>query len=641
MFLRDLLARLEKIPWLAEILALAGGILYVIQSWTYAHTQDSVLDEGLYLLKGYLFASGRYQPFQEFGPWTNHMPLSFLIPGYFQVWFGEGIRTGRLLSICLGILFLIAFWILAKRFGGSWLAAGAIWVVALNPAMIKVYSVMTSQVLVICILMWIFVLTTGEDRTLWQIILGAGLAGLLPLTRLNMLPLLPLLLIYIVWEQGFRWGIWAIISGLFTFSLGNFLYWPEILGLWDNWIPKTLISFLQPPEVVNGGTGVWNPEVSLSTRWVSFFEGIRYHFFSVMGMIGAFFLWFSLKKDKRTFREFKTFVFLSVFFVLMFYFHAWASLTKDYCVFCFSSYLSFFGFTGVLILILALSNWYKTTRVLGKIWMWLLVVFTSLGIAFSYLKMIEVPLILRNAVDFGISISIPRVKDGQLQGGSVGWLALISNKFGWDYAQVEIQARLLFMMVLITLIGGGVTWLILKIFSKLEKIPSFHQRIPQPLSSFVLLAFILFGLLLSPTAVLAGGRQAYDCDADVIASFEENGNYLAENIPPGSQVYWKGWVGLSLLLYQTDLEFFPAQFNNVYSYREGGDPVELEKSGLWNETLARQWAAEADYILIAERYYSGWLADYVENGAYMELTPTSPLNPCRPESRVHIYRRIP
>ena len=32
--------------------------------------------------------SGEYQPYQDYGVWTNHMPPSFLIPGLIQVWFG-------------------------------------------------------------------------------------------------------------------------------------------------------------------------------------------------------------------------------------------------------------------------------------------------------------------------------------------------------------------------------------------------------------------------------------------------------------------------------------------------------------------------------------------------------------------------
>ena len=49
----------------AEGLALLGGFVYLYQSWLYAHTQNSVLDEGSYLVKGFLFATGKYWPYQD------------------------------------------------------------------------------------------------------------------------------------------------------------------------------------------------------------------------------------------------------------------------------------------------------------------------------------------------------------------------------------------------------------------------------------------------------------------------------------------------------------------------------------------------------------------------------------------------
>ena len=100
---RRRISRITGTSWVAEALAIMGGILYAAQSWAYARTQLSILDEGAYLLKGYLFATGKYTPFQEYGPWSNHMPFSFLIPGYAQVIFGPGLRTGRYFAIALGL----------------------------------------------------------------------------------------------------------------------------------------------------------------------------------------------------------------------------------------------------------------------------------------------------------------------------------------------------------------------------------------------------------------------------------------------------------------------------------------------------------------------------------------------------------
>ena len=137
MTLFDRMASLRERPWLAEILAGLAGVTYIVQAFIYAHTQFSVLDEGAYLVKGYLFATGQYTPFQDYGPWTNHMPLSFLIPGWVQAIFEPGLRTGRYFSIFLGIVLLLGLWWVTRRLGGRWWAAGAVWAIALNPALDK------------------------------------------------------------------------------------------------------------------------------------------------------------------------------------------------------------------------------------------------------------------------------------------------------------------------------------------------------------------------------------------------------------------------------------------------------------------------------------------------------------------------
>ena len=91
---RDFLRKLDT-PWLAGLLTAAAFALYFIQAVIYAHSMDVTMDEGTYLMKGLLFIKGIYRPFQEFGPITNKMPLSYLIPGAAQAVFGPGLRTGE------------------------------------------------------------------------------------------------------------------------------------------------------------------------------------------------------------------------------------------------------------------------------------------------------------------------------------------------------------------------------------------------------------------------------------------------------------------------------------------------------------------------------------------------------------------
>jgi hypothetical protein len=95
------ISKILSLPWLPYALALAGGLVYIFHAVLIAHTKTSFLDEGLYLYKGYLFVNGTQTPFADYGVWTNHAILSFLIPGYIQKLFGPGLETGRYFLILI------------------------------------------------------------------------------------------------------------------------------------------------------------------------------------------------------------------------------------------------------------------------------------------------------------------------------------------------------------------------------------------------------------------------------------------------------------------------------------------------------------------------------------------------------------
>jgi hypothetical protein len=150
--LRTVFRFLKERPALADLLSITGMAIHAALLWAFAHTQISVLDEGLYLYKGWLFANGRYTPFQDYGAWTNQMPLAFLIPGWVQMIFGPGLRTGRVMAVALGILALLGLWLTTRRLGGRWVAALCVAVVALNPAAARMVTMAASQGLTACIL---------------------------------------------------------------------------------------------------------------------------------------------------------------------------------------------------------------------------------------------------------------------------------------------------------------------------------------------------------------------------------------------------------------------------------------------------------------------------------------------------------
>jgi small basic protein len=625
--------RLRLDARVATLISVLGGLLYLGQSWVYAHTQASLLDEGAYLVKGYLFATGVYRPYQDYGLWTNHMPLAFLVPGYAEALFGPGLRTGRYLAILFGCLIVLGLWIVTRRMGGKWWAAIAVWVLALNPAVIKLYSLANSQALLACMLVWIMVLTLGESQPLWQILVGSALAGAILVTRVNLAPVLIFLLAYLFWQHGWRMAGLAFVAGILPVLIGHALYWPGILKIWAHWLPLKLFPFLRAWGNPPGSDPTWQPVVTTETRVLSFFQGIRFHFTALVAALAAWLLWLPRNKWPSASR-YKDAVFVSGLLAVLILAHMWAALGKDYCVFCFPVYLSFFSFLGLILFAICISAligagihslpaWRQAAAGLAVI-----VLLTGIG----YGTFTEVGGGLLPVLD----ISVPRMQAMRFLPGRVPLGTLFQNKLGLSDAAFEQLARRI-----LPAIAGLTIGIVLVILSHyLSRFTA--RRFAPGRASFgviALLSTLLLGMILSPTLLLGGGYNTYDCQGDVIQGYENAGQYLAEVIPPGSLVYWRGGNSSVPLLYIKNVRIFPAQINGDYSLRKGGDPDELVKFGFWSESLAQVWSREADYILIEERLFNGWLSQLVEAGGYDEIRPTPSTVICRNNASIHIYRR--
>lgn len=606
-------------PWIAEFIALLGGLAYLIQAIKHAHFQVSILDEGAYLYKGFLYASGQYAPFQEYGPWGNHMPLSFLIPGYIQTIFEPGLRTGRYFSIALALLLLIGLWIIANRLGGRWWAAGAIWAVALNPMFSRIYSNAYSQVLVACMLIWVMVLILNEKTVLWQLVLGSALAGVLLITRLNMVLVLPLLVAYIFWQHGRRAGILATIAGTLAVISGHALFWPGIMRLWASWLPASISPFLNAWRGVDTGSDVWNPELSFVQRWLSFWYGIRFNFIALVGLIGLGLLGFQRKSWTSTFYH-RSAIFLSVLLGLLTAAHAWASLLSNYCVYCFQTYLTFFAPVAFLLIIIVFRGWSGGQSKWFIMFLGLLILFISVWVGFS------------TYLDLGpqiIEMILPRFKEGHFVEGNVPLWGFMKHKLGLPYQ----TSRKLIPALLGLAVGSSILILAWGINRR--------SKGTENSGLLVIGVFLIVGLILSPTRVLGNGFQDYDCNGDVITAHEAVGQYLREVIPPGSDVYWHGPESVVPMLYLPGTSIYLPQINSKYSFRLGGDTQEMLKIGLWNDELADKWKQEADFVIIEEHNYNPEWKTFLESGDFDELPKSPTTTPCRDDARLRIFRRRP
>ncbi|MEW5870309.1 MAG: glycosyltransferase family 39 protein [Chloroflexota bacterium] len=577
-----------------------------------------MLDEGAYVYKGYLFASGQYQPYQPYGPWSNHMPLAFLIPGYIQEWFGPGLRTARLFAIFTAILMLLGLWLLIRRLSTRGWAASAIWIMALNPAMLKAYSTAVSQGLTACMLVWVLVLVLGERRSVWQLVLGSILAGLIVMTRENMLPILPLLVLYLLWEYGWRIGLLSAFASGLTLIFFFALYWPNIMQVWNR-LPRWATPFLSAWRLPKDYDGTWDPTVTNAGRVLSFFHALRFQFASIIGPLAAVLLWPKTWKSKA---QFRSGVFLLALFVALMATHMWAALGKEYCVFCLAGYVAFFSPLGLILLILTFQNWRSQLPIWLQVIIIVMILSSSAGLGFGSFEELGKSI---------YNISIPQWLLGSSTPGSAALGAVLVNKFGLLAQDLR--------RILPTVFGFALGVLVLLLAWSARKIT--HSR-RQSFGYWSLVTFLVLGILLSPTLVLGGGYNAYDCSEDVIASYEAAGQHLAATIPPGSRVYWRGTLSAVPLLYVPDIRIYPPQINDGYTYLEGGEDLDqIYRLGRWNEALARQWLDEADILLVEARFFKGWLRDAIMTLPLEQLPPTPPTVYCREDSQILIFKKIP
>ncbi|MCX6079578.1 MAG: glycosyltransferase family 39 protein [Chloroflexi bacterium] len=624
--IRKILRYFQGRPNLADLFAVVGMVTYCITLWGLAHNQISVLDEGLYLFKGWLFVTGQYSPFQAYGAWTNQMPLAFLIPGWVEMFFGPGLLTGRMMAIFLGMLMLPAIWLTARRLGGRWIAAGVIIAIVLNPAAARMYALAASQGLVACLLAWTMWFSLGRNQKHWQVLIGGLLAGCTVMVRINMIPLLPLLTLYILWARGWRAMLWSLSGMLFSFGITHLAYWPNILTLWAKWLPLGFLKTWFPPKTIP----TWKPDNPLEFRIASFFLAFRYHFAALAGSLATWIFW--PKREKITTENFKIAVFLSVLIIFFFLLHAWAALGNEYCVFCFPTYTAFFAGVGLLLTAVTLP-WWNLNPPAWRKWLGGFTFLVLLaGMAYSAEGAAE-NMLGQLFYKRLLATPVPGLN------GVVLWQVL-ANKFQLEYKSLYDSFHV-WLPVLLTLLFGLVIYSLPLVGYLLARYAARKSATRFPLMGAAwtsgLVLILLLGSLLAPAPVLAGDYNSYDCAADVIPAYETAGKLLAKSIPAGSKIFWAGYSPVTLL-YLPGVEIYPAQLHGAYSFRISTDDDALLKYGWWNQHLAEKWLNEADFILAEQKNLgkNDWLTNRLDK---FELVEQSAPQTCHDTSAMFLYRR--
>lgn len=608
----------EMPAWLPFALAGVAAFLFLIQALIYAHTTVSSLDEGSYLIKGMFYLNGTYRPFEPYGPLTNKAPFAFLIPGLVEHLFGAGLRTGRYFSVALGMLTLLAVWIVARRWTNAWQAALAVGVFAASPMIVKLYARAISEVLIACMLAWICVLALAKERPLWKIILASLLAATAIFTRQNMAPIFPLLILYIFWQHGKRKGLWALTVGaLFLLALHAF-YWPRVLTIWAPWLPKALTPFLNPFRVPADSVPVWNPDIDFWNRLNAFFQGLRYHFIALFGGLLALIL-FPRRASWTSASAFRAAVFLAASYFILAVMHGWASLASRYesysCVFCFANYLGFFDPLGILFFVLVFSQAQnRSLNQAARALILLIAPIVAIGIGYSLFEQIG-----RGWLDLPI---VPRFRATGL--GFAPLADFLMQAFDLSLIQIKRAIGSTLGLFAWAAISGIAFWI--------------WKRTKKNFALIFVNLFLIVGFILSP--ILHLGESQLDCRNDIIRAHEELGAYLTSVIPDSSLVYWDGGNAFTPMIYVPQARIFPPQINDGYTFHVGGDADALYYFSHWNADLDSRWRAEADIFIIEAKRYSSW-QNFLTPQNFQEFARPNASPACADGAELRIFKRLP
>ena len=616
--LSRLLPRLDRIKWLPYFLAGAGAALYILLAVIKAQSLSTYVDEGMYLYKGYLFLTGQYTPYQDFGVWTNKPPLAFLVPGTIQYLFGPGLGVGRTFYIFLALLTILGLWILAVRFAGPWAGIIVPWAFALNPAEIKNLTLVITEGQVAFTITWALVCILALKRKPGHFLLAGLLGGLTIMTRIETLPFFGLLILYVWWQHGIRSAGWTVAGLLPPILIFHIIYWPGILALWT-WLPGAVTPFLDVFRVTAGSLATASTPASLYLTY--FWLVIRLHPFSFLGAISVLLLWPARSKWKSTF-HFKMAAFLAIAFFGLWAEYLMIAFGMDFCVSCIITYAVFFDYIGLLLLIVSFSSLKRSVTPLRSAAVFIIMAISVVLILYSGAED------LKDFSRFLVSFPVPRIRGMQFQPGTAQFWVAVRNKFGlgldFFYVVVPIALGILAAVVLILFVRR------------------LHRARWTPLLSpayLMVCTLLILSFVLSPTRILAGGNDYFACK-NVLKSFDRVGDQLSGVVQPGEKVYWEG-RSAAIFLYLPQVSIYPPQLNHDHSFRIGSDPNELLKRGFWNQELATQWLNEADIILIEKPYLRDWEEQilYYSNGGYTEVMQTSFLGACDGATRIVVLRK--
>ncbi|MEM4235260.1 MAG: hypothetical protein QXU75_08965 [Candidatus Methanomethylicaceae archaeon] len=208
------------------------------------------------------------------------------------------------------------------------------------------------------------------------------------------------------------------------------------------------------------------------------------------------------------------------------------------------------------------------------------------------------------------------------------YIRLIDRGLTGIFAGILIIAALMIIYRSISIVNNIYTFKVKKL------VPSISFGVPR-FSNFFIKSLLLLSLLLSPSKILSGGKYVYDCGPQTLKAYINTGKLLASLIPEGSKVYW--WSRTPApLLYVPNIEIYPPQINDIYTFVSEGEDDVLLKLGYWDRSISDKWIKTSDVIIIEKIYFTNnFLPRNILDQFTLITLPQQ--NLCNDDSQLYVY----
>lgn len=598
-------------------------LIYILQTSSLIHHIQPVMDEGTYLLKGKWMIDGTYRPFQDYGPLINKPPFSFISLGISQV-ISPGLESGRVLAILFGSLTLIGIFLVANHLYGRWWGVFSIFLFIISPAWQIYYSRAMTQVVSSFLVTWCLFFILVKFHQDWNLYLGVILASVTVMIRQNMLPFFGLVIFYIIWELGLKKGWRIALAGIISFLILNAIYWPQIYAaIWAPQLPafiNSIIFRLTGTSALYDVSSVlqMNKDFSRLDEIQVFFSGMRIFFIPFFTALTTF---LAIPTKSLLEKRHRRTLFLSASFLLLIAIHFLASVLQNNFLYSFPAYYGFFLPLGIILVPQLFTNLADDKPKINLVLLMILVLIITTGIGFSLQEDIAASLLKMRVPSLNLSSHQPYEL----------W-DVLSSRFNLSQSSL--------MRILPTTAGFLFGALILFIAFLAHRLIKIHQK-PLNATSVLLVITIAFGLILSPTYLVAGKGSIGMCKNDVLARNKEIGGVLQNTLKEGSRIYWEGTIPIPLL-YLHGFQYYPAQLNMHFNYLKGGNQDIVERNGFWNDELAQRWLHEADYLVLSPdaAVNRGLNSDADLMKKFELIKVTESLNPCSKTTVLQIFKKL-